>query len=61
MQNLPDSDFRKRIETDIYWCFLFEEAKKVKCKGASGRKLRCVCVWCPNYEKGDGNDNEKGN
>lgn len=21
------------------------------CRGASGRKLRQVCIWCPKYEK----------
>ena len=60
MQNLPDGDFRKRINADIYWCFTFNENENGKCKGASGRKLRRVCVWCPNFQKGEEKENEKG-
>ena len=30
-------------------CLLYEPGKRNTCYGASGRKLRRVCVWCPNY------------
>ena len=43
------------------WCFTYEPEQKNKCKGASGRKLRQVCVWCPNYQsRKQGEKNEKG-
>ena len=60
MQSLDKSDHEKRIETDLRWCFTYEPDRRRTCAGASGRKLRQVCVWCPNYQKGDGKDNETG-
>jgi len=57
MQDLEGSDFKKRITAEIQRCFTFEEENV--CKGAGGRKLRQVCVWCPNYKKGDAGKNEK--
>lgn len=58
MQSLEGSDVQKRISAEIRWCFTFEE--KEKCAGASGRKLRQTCVYCPNYQKGERKDDEKG-
>lgn len=58
MQDVSVSEFRKRIEKEIQWCMTFEEKKP--CAGAGGRKLRQVCVWCPNYRKGEKKENEKG-
>ena len=31
------------------WCFTFEP--EGECRGASGRKLRQVCVYCPMYSR----------
>ena len=54
---MEDSDVQKRIRDEARWCFIYEQEEK--CRGASGRKLRQTCVWCPKY-KGEDN-NEKGN
>ena len=59
MQDLDGSDFNKRITAEIHDCFTYEEEKKNICVGASGRKLRQVCVWCPNYRKREGEKHEK--
>jgi len=45
------SNHEKRIEAEIAWCYTFEPGQK--CRGASGRKLRQVCIWCPNYRNMD--------
>ena len=58
MQSLEGCDVKKRIEAEIRWCFTFEERRT--CAGASGRKLRQTCIYCPNYQKGERNDDEKG-
>ena len=58
MQGLEECDVKKRINAEIRRCFTYEEEKR--CEGAGGRKLRQVCVWCPNYKRGEGKDNEKG-
>ena len=50
----------EKILTELHWCFTFDQAEV--CSGASGRKLRQTCVWCPKYqrdEKKEGNENEK--
>ena len=31
-------------------CFTYEPGDSHECCGASGRKFRQVCVYCPNYE-----------
>ena len=52
-------------------CYLYEPDKKGECRGASGRKMRRVCIYCPNYERyrqrnerkhreREDKDNEKG-
>lgn len=58
MQGLENSDVQKRIEKEIRWCMTYEDGKT--CKGAGGRKLRQVCVYCNNFRKGEGENNEKG-
>ena len=58
MQSLDKSDHAKRIETELHWCFTYEKNGN-SCAGASGRKLRQVCIWCPNYRKGEKKENEK--
>ena len=40
----------KRIE-EYRMCFIFEEERKDVCCGASGRKLRKTCIYCPNYQR----------
>lgn len=60
MQSLDKCDHAKRIETELRWCFTYEPEKNPICAGASGRKLRQVCIWCPNYQKGVKKGNEKG-
>ena len=60
MQSLDKSDHEKRIETELRWCFTYEPGGRRICTGASGRKLRQVCVWCPNYREKEGEENEKG-
>lgn len=47
MRSLEGSNHDQRIAAELRWCFTFEEGQR--CKGAGGRKLRQVCVWCPNY------------
>lgn len=54
------SEHEKRIEAELQWCFTFDPERREMCAGASGRKLRQICVWCPNYRKGAEN-NEKDN
>lgn len=50
MQDMEDGGFQKRIETEIRWCMTYEDGGT--CKGAGGRKMRQVCVWCANYREG---------
>lgn len=57
MPDMEECDVKKRIDAEVRWCFTFEQEHR--CPGASGRKLRRVCVWCPNYCRGEGEDNEK--
>ncbi len=38
-----------RKKEEISYCFTFEPGEERICHGASGRKLRQVCVWCPNW------------
>ena len=37
------------IKKEIAWCMTYDQAEE--CCGASGHKLRTVCVWCPKYWK----------
>ena len=33
-------------------CLLYEKNQDTdECRGASGRKFRRVCIYCPNYER----------
>ena len=57
MQSVEGSDYKKRIEQELRWCLTFEEGQR--CRGAGGRKLRQVCIWCPNYQKEEGEENEE--
>ena len=59
MPDMEECNHGKRDEHLM--CFTFEEGKR--CIGASGRKLRRVCIYCPNWirngEKEGRKDNEK--
>ena len=45
------------ISAEIAWCMTYDQAES--CCGASGRKLRQVCVWCPKMLKEYGNKDER--
>ena len=50
----------EKIRAELRWCFTYDQAEV--CSGASGRKLRQTCVWCPKYQRDDkkeGFKNEK--
>ena len=40
-------DIEKMIDDRVSWCLAYDPDKP--CRGASGRRLRQDCVWCPNY------------
>ena len=40
-----------RTAEEISFCFLYEPEKEAICRGANGRKMREVCVWCQNYKR----------
>lgn len=37
--------------TEHEMCFLYDPDQENICPGAGGRKLKMVCVWCPNFKK----------
>ena len=43
------SDYAKGIADEIGMCLTYEEGQE--CRGTGGRKMRRVCVHCPNYER----------
>ena len=47
---MGERDDGKGIE-EYQMCFIYEPERKDECCGASGRKLRRVCVYCPNYQR----------
>lgn len=47
---MGECDHGKGIE-EYRMCFTYEEKRKDKCCGTSGRKLRRTCVYCPNYQR----------
>lgn len=53
-----------RITKEISYCFTYEPGKKRICMGASGRKLRRTCCWCPCWvrfkKKMEGKKHEEG-
>ena len=49
MQRLEWSGNEKRI-AEVEMCFTYEKNQdKDECCGASGRKMRRVCIYCPNH------------
>lgn len=38
-----------RKKEEISYCFTFEPGEERICIGASGRKLRQMCVYCTNW------------
>ena len=59
MRNMERCDHEERINE----CMTYEP--EGECMGTSGRKLRQVCVWCPNFRRyhekkeKEGENNEK--
>ena len=60
---MPDVEWSDHGKTEYLMCFTYEPERKDKCCGASGRKLRQCCIYCPNWirhnEKEGRQDNEK--
>ena len=54
-----------KMKDEVERCFTYEP--EGECPGASGRKMRQVCVYCPmmqkyyDNKKKEGEENEKGN
>ena len=45
------SEYEKNIN-EIRQCMIYEQGQTTdECCGASGRKFRQVCVYCPNHER----------
>ena len=53
-----------RKKEEVSYCFTFEPGEERTCFGASGRKLRQVCVYCTNWirynKKMEEKNHEKG-
>ena len=47
---MEECDDGKGIE-ECRMCFIYEQEREDGCCGASGRKLRETCVYCPNYQR----------
>ncbi len=47
---MGERDDGKGIE-EYRMCLIYEPDRKDECCGASGRKLRETCVYCPNYDR----------
>ena len=48
-----------RVKQEIAWCMTYDQADT--CRGASGRKPRQVCIWCPKYQEHQKGKKEKEN
>ena len=46
-----------RVKRELAWCMTYDQADT--CRGASGRKLRQVCIWCPRYQEHQKREKEK--
>ena len=42
----------EEVMKEVAWCMTYDQADT--CRGASGRKLRQVCIWCPKFWRGRG-------
>ena len=49
MQAVEWGNDEKGLEMEYEMCFTFDQDRE--CCGASGRKMRRVCIHCPNYER----------
>ena len=50
MQAMDRGRETKRIEYES--CFTYEKDQDTdECRGASGRKMRRVCIYCQNFER----------
>ena len=41
--------YERKMMDEVTRCFIYEP--EGECRGASGRKLRQVCVYCPMYSR----------
>ena len=60
---MEEGIYIEKVKTELAWCFTYDQAEE--CRGASGRKLRQVCIYCPNYrpklkKKGDDDNGHPG-
>lgn len=39
------------MKNEYLMCMTYEAEKQEQCRGASGRKFRQVCIYCPNLRK----------
>lgn len=46
---MAGSNYGTQIKTDIVMCLKYDEGGI--CMGAGGRRLRRICIYCPNYEQ----------
>ena len=46
---MEEGIYIEKVKTELAWCFTYDQAEE--CRGASGRKLRQTCVYCPKYEE----------
>ena len=59
MQSMDRGEHEKRIGEEIRHCLVY--VRDQACRGAGGRKLRQVCIYCPNYRRWEkeGENHEK--
>lgn len=63
MLSLGRDNHDETVRRELNWCFTFEPDSRAMCHGASGRKLRQLCIYCPNLirdERKEEQENEKG-
>ena len=56
---MPDMEWSDHGKAEYLMCFTYEPERQEECRGASGRKMRQACVYCPNYERYRKQQNEK--
>ena len=48
---MPDMEWSDHDKAEYLMCFTYEPERQDECCGASGRKMRRVCIYCPNFER----------
>ena len=48
---MPDVEWSEHEKAEYLMCFTYEPERKDECCGASGRKMRRVYIYCPNFER----------